>query len=342
MATAFQRAVAGQPPRDLLQEQYDELMRQQNEARKQAEGAMQPADTSSLADFARRRQQEGSQQLMLALAAQEAGKDFAPMQAHFLRQAGNANEPQKMGGGVVSGGEFVQDPSHLQGLKIQQAESKLKHIDQLLQGNLGAQQRAQLQQQAEQARREAQQATLAVQQAIAAQGSADRRYAADLAHQDRQAALGQKTDKATETARANAASGREVLGLLKEAEKYLPKATSSYGGYGIDQAARVFGASTEGSQATASLRTIAGQIVSKMPRMEGPQSNYDVELYRQMAGKLEDPTVPLGDKQAALATLRDLNLKYANTGGTGTGGATGSFDAPAAQQLPQGWSVKSR
>jgi hypothetical protein len=47
------------------------------------------------------------------------------------------------------------------------------------------------------------------------------------------------------------------------------------------------------------------------PRMEGPQSDKDVALYRQMSGQIGDPTVPGAIKQAALETIRGLHEKYA-------------------------------
>ncbi|NIJ86997.1 hypothetical protein FHY35_004047 [Xanthomonas arboricola] len=106
--------------------------------------------------------------------------------------------------------------------------------------------------------------------------------------------------------------GAEVLSLLAQAEKILPKATGSRLGQLGDAAAAVFGTSTEGAQATAQLQTIAGQLTSKMPRMEGPQSNSDVILYQQMAGDLANASLPIETRLAALKTIRELNQKYAN------------------------------
>ena len=49
----------------------------------------------------------------------------------------------------------------------------------------------------------------------------------------------------------------------------------------------------------------------KMPKMTGPQSDKDVQLYREMAGQVGDPMVPRAQRQAAAATIRKLNEKYA-------------------------------
>lgn len=102
-----------------------------------------------------------------------------------------------------------------------------------------------------------------------------------------------------------------VVGLLDEAQKLIGDSTGSAAGYATDTALGVFGRSTKGSERTAQLRTIAGQLTSKMPRMEGPQSNYDVQMYKEMAGDLANPLVPRQRRLAALQTIRRLNEKYA-------------------------------
>ncbi|MGN7917331.1 hypothetical protein [Lysobacter sp. 22409] len=103
----------------------------------------------------------------------------------------------------------------------------------------------------------------------------------------------------------------QVLSLLAQAEKLLPRATGSGGGALLDTIASAGGYATEGAKATAQLKTIAGQLISKMPRMEGPQSNADVKLYQDMAGDLANPTTPREQRLAALQTIRHLNQKYA-------------------------------
>lgn len=48
-----------------------------------------------------------------------------------------------------------------------------------------------------------------------------------------------------------------------------------------------------------------------MPKMSGPQSDKDVLLYKEMAGKLGDSTVPASQKRSAMQTLMDLQTRYA-------------------------------
>lgn len=105
-----------------------------------------------------------------------------------------------------------------------------------------------------------------------------------------------------------------VLALLDQAEKILPAATNSYLGAGADIAARGIGYGTPGAQAMGQLKAIEGALLSEMPRMEGPQSNYDVQNYRQAAGQLGDPTIPNEIKQAALETIREIQQRYQGGG----------------------------
>jgi hypothetical protein len=102
-----------------------------------------------------------------------------------------------------------------------------------------------------------------------------------------------------------------ALATIQQAEKIIPKSTSSYAGAGVDQAARLIGMSTPGAQAAAQLKALEGDLVSKMPKMSGPQSDKDVQLYRQMAGQIGDPTIPVATKQAALQTIKEIQARYA-------------------------------
>lgn len=129
-------------------------------------------------------------------------------------------------------------------------------------------------------------------------------------------------------AQARTVNADRTLNLLAEAERLIPISTGSMAGSVADQAAAAGGYSTQGGQAIAQLRTIAGQLTASMPRMEGPQSDKDVQMYRDMAGDLANPNVPRETRMAALKTIRNLQQKYATrpAGGktvTRTGTANG-------------------
>jgi hypothetical protein len=105
---------------------------------------------------------------------------------------------------------------------------------------------------------------------------------------------------------------QSVIELLDVARPLIGKSTSSYGGAAVDQVARVFGASTEGSAAAAQLKALEGSLVSKMPKMSGPQSDKDVLLYKQMAGQIGDVTIPAENKLAAMQVIEEINRRYLN------------------------------
>lgn len=108
-------------------------------------------------------------------------------------------------------------------------------------------------------------------------------------------------------------NAKTVLGMLQEAETILKSgnATGSLGGTAIDKVAGAVGKSTRGAKATAQLQVLQAGLMLNMPRMEGPQSDRDVELYRQAAASLGDPTVPDSTKLAALQQIRALQIQYA-------------------------------
>lgn len=104
---------------------------------------------------------------------------------------------------------------------------------------------------------------------------------------------------------------RDVLSILDQAEPLIKQSTGSYAGAGIDQAARALGFSTPGAAAGSELQVLQGALISKMPKMSGPQSDKDVQLYREMAGRIGDTTLPADQRLAAARQVRALNNKYA-------------------------------
>ena len=134
---------------------------------------------------------------------------------------------------------------------------------------------------------------------------------------------GQPVVKSTTTAAQQSAKNEEntriqrVETIIPEIRALLSKATGSYLGAGADLLANTVGISTEGAKATAQLKTLSGQMVAAMPKMSGPQSDKDVAMYKDMAGNLSDPTIPIETRLAALETIEKLNEKYKvlNSGG---------------------------
>lgn len=103
---------------------------------------------------------------------------------------------------------------------------------------------------------------------------------------------------------------QDIFSILNEARPLLSGATGSLLGTGVDKAVSAFGGTTDGAAATAQLKALQGALISKMPKMSGPQSDKDVQLYREMAGQIGDSTIPAAQRNAAMNTIEQLNLKY--------------------------------
>jgi len=122
------------------------------------------------------------------------------------------------------------------------------------------------------------------------------------------------------------------------AKGLIPKATASGAGALMDKGAAFFGSSTDGAEAASQLKTLGGWLTANVPRMEGPQSNMDVQQYQLMAADVGNDTLPAARRLAALDTLEKLQAKYAdiNQGGTKPAGpAQVKTDADYAK-LPSG------
>lgn len=105
---------------------------------------------------------------------------------------------------------------------------------------------------------------------------------------------------------------------LNEAMKLLPDSTGSLVGTWVDGTLGAFGVSTKGAEVGAKLKSIGGQLTSLMPRMEGPQSNMDVQMYEKMAGDVGNTKIPIAQRIEALKTVQDLANKYAHLQGVYT------------------------
>lgn len=122
------------------------------------------------------------------------------------------------------------------------------------------------------------------------------------------------------------ASAAKVNGLLDEAERLIPKATGSLVGSILDTGAGALGVSTEGARGIASLKPIEAGLVMNMPRLEGPQSNLDQQLYREAAGQIGNPNIPVETKKAAIQTIRRIQRTYPDAFGNPQDGSSNSSD----------------
>lgn len=86
--------------------------------------------------------------------------------------------------------------------------------------------------------------------------------------------------------------------------------TGSGFGTAVDYAASLVGATPSGAPEADKMKVIGGALTSKMPRMEGPQSDKDTAMYKEMAGRVGDNTLPVERRLKALDEIENLWAKY--------------------------------
>lgn len=348
-------------PRSMqLRRQRDELLAQED-------------DMSAIQAYGRQQGEAGQTAMLNALAAQFAGERFEPVQAQFLRRAAAAQQPMRVGRGMVTpDGQYIVDPGARREAQVARMSGEIELAD-----RLEAQQAAQAERIAEQrraqqaaidARREQAERDAAFRREMRAMGGGAQPYfqpvqtaqgvmafnsrtgrMEPIAGGDGQPIIGAAADPrlqgaiagakttATETAKQGAEAvaagktGDKLLTALTQAEGILKSGpTGSGAGAALDAAGRLVGVSRDAAVKAGQLETLSGWLVANVPRMEGPQSNFDVQVYTTMAGKVGDRTVPVSERLAALDELRKLQTKYKslNQGA----GASGAGNLSAAEQ----------
>ena len=305
----------------------------------------QPDDMSAVQAYGRQQGESGKSAMLNALAAQYAGEAFQPVQRQYLKRAMAAQEPMRVGKGMVTpDGQYIVDPSAKREAQIGRLSREAEFADRMEAQQSLQSERIAASKEAAQSRADNQRAIAEMRQAgggsspyyqpvQTAQGvySFNSRTgqmellpgsggqpvlgaSADPALQGKIA--GAKTS-ATETAKQGAdavAAGKtsdKLLTALTQAETILKQGPTASGiGSVRDAAGRVFGVSSDPAVKAAQLDTLSGWLVANVPRMEGPQSNYDVQVYQTMAGKVGDRTVPVKERLAALEQLKNLQTKY--------------------------------
>lgn len=161
------------------------------------------------------------------------------------------------------------------------------------------------------------QATPSAAQAADAAAARERAVMDARAQAERQAGRNKKADQASDMV-TNIQRARALLQM---------DPTGSLGGMAIDKALGAFGVVTKGGNVANALETLSGWLVANVPRMEGPQSNFDVQNYAIMAARVGDRTVPVEARLAALDELERIQQRYAHLNG-GSGQTSSQPQAP--------------
>jgi hypothetical protein len=122
--------------------------------------------------------------------------------------------------------------------------------------------------------------------------------------------------KFSEKQQANVTNAKDSFELMKEVGKILSSNEPSSGRLSniTTGAGEFFGQGGKASQADAKLKVLGGALTSKQPRFEGPQSNIDMAFYKQMAGDLDNPNLPIESRLQTLQTMISLQKKYFPSG----------------------------
>lgn len=129
-------------------------------------------------------------------------------------------------------------------------------------------------------------------------------------------ASGRASAARDDTSAKKAISARDTMDNIWQARTLLETgATGSLLGAGVDKVMGWAGKRDQSGLNADRLETISGWLVSNVPRMEGPQSNYDVENYKLMAGRVGDRSFPVEGRLAALTEVERIQSKYAHLNG---------------------------
>jgi len=109
-----------------------------------------------------------------------------------------------------------------------------------------------------------------------------------------------------EQAAKNRNQAEKIFPFVTQIRDLVDKSTGSGIGARVDSLGNFIGYTTSGAEAIAAIKPLANKILMGVERFEGPQSNIDVESYKEAAGQLSDPKVPAKQKQAAFNTIIDI------------------------------------
>lgn len=103
----------------------------------------------------------------------------------------------------------------------------------------------------------------------------------------------------------------QVHKVAGEIEKTLPNAHGSGIGNIMGGVANFVGYESDKNAADAKLKVMSDKLLKAVPRFSGPQSDKDVQSYKEAAGSIGDASLPMNVRLAALETIKNLNKPYA-------------------------------
>jgi len=270
-------------------------------------------DMTAMNEYARQRSQGGDLDMLNSFAAAYAGERYAPNQASHLKRAMAARDPLEVSGGMLTNKGFVEDPY---AARERERKSNYEVGKEFLDQETKAQDRRS-----------------AISPYYTPISTATGVYAFNsrsgqtqrVKDSEGNPVLRETADPSLQGRIAGSKEGAKLTEVQKQTDKMavgkqaamdaqiadglnlLAKNPTGSGiGTFVDSAMGLIGKSTESSRTTTELQVVAGWLQNNVPRMEGPQSNADTILYRQMAAQIGDSTVPVENRKKALERLQSL------------------------------------
>jgi hypothetical protein len=178
------------------------------------EKAMAPQDYTQMQDYAKQRTRQGQHSLLLALAAQEAGKEFEPIGGMYLKQAMEARQPLKTSTGFISPeGQHVEDAQLAADQKVKQITAQIQRNEQILSSAATAEEKEQARQDNLELKRQQMEQTMELRRMTAAAAGATRASAGDARTWRAEDGLSKQYDAITKDLRAELDATRKVKQL---------------------------------------------------------------------------------------------------------------------------------
>jgi hypothetical protein len=114
------------------------------------------------------------------------------------------------------------------------------------------------------------------------------------------------TTKAATDQLSAAYDAQDAVSLANEAKSYINGSTGSLFGQMRDGLYAAMGVSTPEARKLASLKVLAGTLMSKFERLPGPVSDFEMKTYQEANGSLANGGIPNETKMAAVETMMRL------------------------------------
>ncbi|MBS0450121.1 MAG: hypothetical protein JSS14_02325 [Proteobacteria bacterium] len=124
---------------------------------------------------------------------------------------------------------------------------------------------------------------------------------------------------------------QDALNDISEAKKLLPKATGSGIGSMVDSLYRGVGSTNEGMKANRQLKVISGRLTASVPRFEGPQSDKDVQAYKEQAADIGNESLTTAERLDALKQVELMHRRVIQNAPRAKAAATGK-SAPSIRE----------